>query len=120
MNDATSLQRVIGPGGYFTLSFGSVVGSGWVLVLVVWLNADGPGGSALGFAGGGVVMLCVATCFAELAVRMPRAGGEFNYVLHSLGRPFAFTVGWFLTLGLMAFTAFEGIALAWLVGELWP
>lgn len=120
MNGTTSLRRVIGPGGYFTLSFGSVVGSGWVMVLGEWLNAAGPGGSALGFATGGLVMLCVATCFAELAVRMPRAGGEFNYVLNSLGRPFAFTVGWFLTLGLMAFTAFEGIAFAWLIGELWP
>lgn len=117
---AISLRRVIGPGGYFALSFGSVVGSGWVMVLGEWLSAAGPGGSALGFAAGGVVMICVATCFAELAVRMPRAGGEFNYILHSLGRPFAFTVGWFLTLGLMAFTAFEGIAFAWLVGVLLP
>jgi basic amino acid/polyamine antiporter, APA family len=120
MSDATSLRRVIGPGGYFTLSFGSIVGSGWVMVLGEWLNAAGPGGSALGFAAGGLVMMCVVACYGELAVRMPKAGGEFNYVLHSLGRPLAFAVGWFLTLGLLAFTAFEGIAFAWLVSALLP
>lgn len=120
MGDTASLSRVIGPGGYFALAFGSVVGSGWVMVLGEWLTAAGPGGSALGFALGGLIMICVAMCFAELAVRMPRAGGEFNYVLESLGRPAAFALGWFLSLGLLAFTAFEGIALAQLFGALLP
>lgn len=120
MRNTTSLSRVIGPGGYFTLAFGSVVGSGWVIILGEWLGAAGPGGSALGFAVGGLIMICVAACFAELAVRMPRAGGEFNYVLESLGRPAAFALGWFLSLGLLAFTAFEGIALAQLLGTLLP
>ncbi|MBL8266306.1 APC family permease [Steroidobacter sp.] len=120
MSSSNSLQRVIGPGGYFTLAFGSVVGSGWVMVLGEWLTSAGPGGSVLGFALGGAVMICVAACLAELAVRMPRAGGEFNYVLESLGPRAAFAIGWFLSLGLMAFTAFEGIALAQLVGALLP
>lgn len=119
MNNAP-LRTVIGPAGFFTLAFGSIVGSGWVMVLGDWLRSAGPGGSAAGFLAGGLVMICVALCYAELAARMPRAGGEFRYVLESFGRPLAFGVGWFLTLGLVAFTAFEGIAFAWLIETLLP
>jgi basic amino acid/polyamine antiporter, APA family len=114
------LQRSIGPSGYFAIAFGSIVGSGWVLVLGDWLHAAGPGGSIVGFAAGGAVMILVAACYGELAARMPRAGGEFVYALHFLGAQFAFAVAWFLTLYFAAFTAFEGIALAWILGTLFP
>lgn len=117
---ASGLRRTIGPSGYFTLAFGSIVGSGWVLVLGEWLKVAGPGGSILGFVLGGAVMLLVAACYAELAGRMPRAGGEFRYALEGLGPQYAFAVGWFITLSFASLTAFEGIALAWVLGTLAP
>lgn len=115
-----SLRRAIGPSGYFSISFGSIVGSGWVLVLGEWLRASGPGGSIVGFALGGLVMISVASCYGELASRLPRVGGEFLYALHFLGPEFAFALAWFLVLFFAAFTAFEGIALGWIIGTLLP
>ncbi|HEX4241317.1 MAG TPA: APC family permease [Steroidobacteraceae bacterium] len=117
---STSLRRSIGPSGFFTIAFGSVVGSGWVIVLGEWLRAAGPGGSIVGFALGGAVMILVATCYGELAARLPRAGGEFVYALNILGPGYAFALAWFLTLFFAAFMAFEGIALGWIVGTLLP
>jgi amino acid transporter len=114
------LARTIGTGGFFTLSFGSIVGSGWVVVLGDWLQAGGPGGAIVAFLAGGLVMTIIAAAFAELASHYPRAGGEFVYILEGLGPKPAFLMGWLLTLSFVAFTAFEGIALAWFIETLLP
>jgi APA family basic amino acid/polyamine antiporter len=106
MAAAPLLRRAIGPSGYFSISFGSIVGSGWVLVLGEWLRAAGPGGSIVGFVLGGLIMILVASCYGELMSRLPRAGGEFVYALHFLGPQFAFAVAWLLTLFFAALTAF--------------
>jgi APA family basic amino acid/polyamine antiporter len=113
-------ERTIGRAGFFALSFGSIVGSGWVILLGEWLRVAGPGGAALALAAGGMYMALIGMCYAELAGRMPQAGAEFRYALEVLGRRSAWAVGWFLTLFFVAISAFEGTALAWLIGVLWP
>lgn len=115
-----SLRRAIGGSGFFTLAFGAMVGSGWVVVLGGWLAQAGPGGSALAFLLGGAVMIIVALCYGELAARFPMAGGEFLYTLQTFGPFPGFLVGWFLTLAQISVCTFEGIALAWFVRILAP
>jgi basic amino acid/polyamine antiporter, APA family len=114
------LKRSIGGLGFFTLAFGCIVGSGWVVVLGEWLSSGGPGGAVLGFLAGGLLMSTVAAAYAELVARMPRAGGEFLFVLNGLGRNSGFLTGWFLTLHLTSFTAFEAFALTWFLENLFP
>lgn len=116
----TTQRRIIRPAGFFALSFGSMVGSGWIILLGEWLRRAAPGGAFLALLAGGVLMSLIGTCYAELAARMPRAGGEFRYALEGLGRVPAFVVGWFLTLFFVSLCAFEATALAWLVSELIP
>jgi APA family basic amino acid/polyamine antiporter len=96
------------------------VGSGWIVVLGDWLRTAGPGGAVLGFIAGGAVMTLVCAAYAELAGRMPHGGGEVLYALETFGRPVAFSIAWFLTLHLIAVSAFEGIALSWLLTTLFP
>src|SRR6185437_13748838 len=98
-------RRIIRPAGFFALSFGSMVGSGWIILLGEWLRRAAPGGAFLALLGGGALMSLIGTCYAELAARMPRAGGEFRYALEGLGRAPAFIVGWFLTLFLVSLCA---------------
>ena len=43
---------------------------------------------------GGVVVLCGALAFAELAASMPETGGMYVYLREGLGRPYAFLYGW--------------------------
>ena len=114
------LRRAIGNFGYFSLSFGAIVGSGWVLVLGDWLGRGGPGGAAVGFLAGGISMMGIGLCYAELSARTPMAGGEFLYARACIGPRTAFAVGWFLTLKLIAITAFEGIALGVFIRYLIP
>lgn len=117
---ARTLNAAIGRTGFFTLAFGAVVGSGWVVVLGDWLQAAGPGGAALGFIMGAATMMLIALCYGELAARAPAAGAEFLYTLQGLGPMPGFMVGWFLTLFGVSVCAFEAIALAWLINALVP
>jgi APA family basic amino acid/polyamine antiporter len=117
---SSALRTAIGRGGFFSLAFGAIVGSGWVVVLGDWLASAGPGGAALGFLAGALVMVLVALCYGELAARSAAAGGEFLYALETFGRFPAFLVGWFLTLYSVAVCAFEAIALAWMLRSAVP
>jgi APA family basic amino acid/polyamine antiporter len=117
---SVGLRHAVGRGGFFTLAFGAIVGSGWVVVLGQWLKEAGPGGAALGFAIGGAVMVLVGLCYGELAARSSTAGADFLYTLQTFGRLPAFILGWFLTLYQVSVCAFEGIALAWLLRVLIP
>lgn len=114
------LAAAVNHGGYFTLAFGAIVGSGWVVVMGEWLRAAGPGGAALGFLIGGVVMILIALCYGELAARSATSGAEFLYALQTFGPRAGFLVAWFITLYSVAACAFEGIACAWLLRALVP
>jgi len=119
-SEANVSRRVIRPAGYFALSFGSMVGSGWIILLGEWLRRAAPGGALLAMLAGGALMALVGCCYAELAARLPRAGGDFLYAREGLGRTAGFVVGSFITLFLVSLCAFEATALAWLVTELAP
>ena len=114
------LASAVGRSGYFTLAFGAVVGSGWVVVLGEWLRTAGPVGAAVGFLTGAIVMALIALCYGELAARSSTAGGEFLYTLQTFGPRAGFVVAWFLTLYAIASCAFEAIACAWLIRTLLP
>jgi amino acid transporter len=119
-SEANVPRRVIRPAGFFALSFGSMVGSGWIILLGDWLLRAAPGGALLAILAGGALMALVGCCYAELAARMPRAGGDFLYALEGLGRTAGFVVGSFITLFLISMCAFEATAVGWLVTELIP
>ncbi|MBS0416992.1 MAG: APC family permease [Proteobacteria bacterium] len=119
-SEANVPRRVVRPAGFFALSFGSMVGSGWIILLGDWLQRAAPGGALLALLAGGALMALVGCCYAELAARLPRAGGDFLYALEGLGSTAGFVVGSFLTLFLVSMCAFEATALPWLVTELIP
>jgi APA family basic amino acid/polyamine antiporter len=120
MTDAPRLRGNIGRFQYLALGFGTMIGSAWVILLGDWLGKAGPGGAVLGFLAGGVVVVLVGACYAELAGYLPEAGSEFVYARRVYGRGLAFTVGWFLVLYLLSVTVFEALAFAWIVETVLP
>jgi APA family basic amino acid/polyamine antiporter len=120
MTDAPRLRGNIGRFQYLALGFGTMIGSAWVILLGDWLGKAGPGGAVLGFLAGGVVVVLVGACYAELAAYLPEAGSEFIYARRVYGRGLAFTVGWFLVLYLLSVTVFEALAFAWIVETVLP
>jgi basic amino acid/polyamine antiporter, APA family len=45
---------------------------------------------------GGLISLCGALCYAELATAYPRAGGDYEYLTRAYGPRAGFLFGWFL------------------------
>ncbi|MDP3703259.1 MAG: amino acid permease, partial [Candidatus Omnitrophota bacterium] len=90
-----SLVRSLGLGDATMLVIGCIVGVGIfrtassiaahlnspLLILVLW-----------GF--GGLLSLCGALCYAELASMFPASGGEFVYITEIYGRFWGFLFGW--------------------------
>ena len=105
---------------FFVLGFGCIIGVGWVIVLGEWLEIAGPLGALLGFAGGGLLMIIIGLCYAEMATMLPVSGGEIAYTYEIFGLKTSFLTGWFLALTFVTFISFEAISAGWIVGTLFP
>lgn len=103
--------RVLGRWDTFAVSFGAMIGFGWIVLTGGFLDGAGTFGAALAFVIGSVIMALVGLTYAELVSAMPRAGGEHNYVLRGMGSRAAFVTSWSLVLGYISVVAFEAVAL---------
>lgn len=117
---APALRRSLRPVHLVAIGMGTTIGVGWIVLAGGWIADAGPVGAALAFGGGGIVMALVALCYADLAVRLPQAGGEYGYVTAAYGRGWGYGVAWFVLLGFVGICCFEGLALAWLLTVLAP
>ena len=112
------LKRVIGRLGFFSLAFGSMIGVGWITSLGSWFEKAGPLGASAAFLIGGLVVLVIGLCYAEVTQMLPVAGGEVAYAYKASGTSMAFGVGWCLALGYLSVSAFEagsiGMVLAYI------
>ncbi len=82
------------PDGIF-LSVGMVIGVGiFKLPSLVAGNTTGAAQFLLAWLLGGLVSLCGALVYAELAARHPETGGEYAFLQRGLGRGAAFLFAW--------------------------
>jgi basic amino acid/polyamine antiporter, APA family len=120
VDGTAQLKQALRAGQFFTLSFGLIIGIAWIVMLGQWLNAAGPLGAILGFIGGGIVMMLIALCYAEVGTMLPVDGGELAYAYEIFGIESAYLVGWFLALAYAGIAAFEAISAGWLLGIIVP
>jgi len=89
------MPRSVGLLNAVAVSIGITIGSGIFRVpaTVAGLLPD-PGSVVLCWILGGVMALCGALTYAELAAALPRSGGMFAYILEGFGPLPAFLFGW--------------------------
>ena len=114
------LQKGIGKAGMFSLAFGAMIGVGWVTAMGSWLANAGPLGAVIAFALGGLLMLAIGLCYAEVTAALPLSGGEVAYAYKAYGTSKAFIVGWFLVFGYLSVSAFEAISISKVLSYLIP
>ena len=105
---AIVVANMVGTGVFTSLGF-QVLGieSGFAL-LMLWLV-------------GGLIALCGAVSYAELAAAMPRSGGEYHYLSQIYHPALGFLSGWVsATVGFAAPTALAALALGHYAKSLWP
>jgi amino acid transporter len=105
-----ALKKEITKVGFFCLAFGAMIGVGWVTAMGPWLRTAGPLGASIAFALGGVLMLFIGFCYAEVTAMLPVSGGEVAYAYKAYGNKHSFLVGWFLSFGYLSVSAFEAIS----------
>lgn len=116
----SSLNKEISRVGFFCLAFGAMIGVGWVTAMGPWLRTAGPIGASLAFAAGGVLMLFIGFCYAEVTAMLPVSGGEVAYAYKAYGSSKSFLVGWFLSFGYLSVSAFEAISIGKIMSYLFP
>lgn len=113
------LRRVLGIGFGLAVSVGATIGVGILrtpglvakqlhlpfLILLVWVA-------------GGIYTLLAASCFTELGLMLPRAGGFYVYVRRAFGNTAGFAVGWTDWLTYCSVLGYLSIATAEFIGML--
>lgn len=105
---AIVIANMVGTGVFTSLGF-QVLGiqSGFAL-LMLW-------------AVGGLIALCGAVSYGELAAAMPRSGGEYHYLSQIYHPALGFLSGWVsATVGFAAPTALAALALGQYAQSVWP
>jgi len=89
------LRRDLGLWGAVSIVVGTVIGSGIFLVpRAMVLRVGSPSMVFVVWVFGGLLSLCGALSYAELAAAMPEAGGEYVYLREAYGPLWGFLYGW--------------------------
>jgi amino acid transporter len=116
----TTLARKLTLWNYFALGFGTMIGTGWVVLMDDWLGRGGPLGAMLGFAFGGLLLLPVGYTYGQWVKRLPDAAGEAAYTAQVFPRVVSNVTGWIMFLAYFIVCPWEAVAVGKLVAYLFP
>lgn len=93
--DNSQIRGRLGLWDTVSMIIGIVIGAGiYETAPLVFQNVSGPGMALAVWAGGGVLTLVGALCYAELASTYPRSGGDYVYLTRAYGPWAGFLFGW--------------------------
>jgi APA family basic amino acid/polyamine antiporter len=89
------LKRVLGPADAAWIVAGNMIGAGiFAMPGLVTERLPGTFWPLAAWALGGLLALCGAAVYAELGARLPRAGGDYQYLRVAFGPLWGFLTGW--------------------------
>ena len=115
-----TLARKLSLWNYFALGFGTMIGTGWVVLMDDWLGRGGPLGAMLGFALGGILLLPVAYTYGQWVRRLPDAAGEAAYTAEVFPPFVGYLTGWIMLLAYLIVCPWEAVAVGKLAAYLFP
>lgn len=115
-----ALARKLRVHDYFALAFGTMIGTGWLVLMDDWLGRGGPAGAALGFAIGGIILLPVGYVYGQWVKRLPDAAGEAAYTAQVFPPIVSFFTGWMMLLAYFIVCPWEAVALGKIAAYIFP
>lgn len=113
------MQKTLSLWNFFTIGFGAIIGTGWVLMVGDWMViGGGPVAAMIAFIIGAIFLLPIGAVFGELTAAIPISGGIVEYVDRTYGNTMSFITGWFLALGNAILCPWEAIAISTLVSDM--
>lgn len=116
----SGMKRVLGRWDILVISFGAMIGWGWVVSSGGWILKGGIAGAAIGFVVGGLMILFVGLTYAELTTAMPNCGGEHIFSIRALGAKPSFVCTWCIILGYVSVVCFESCTLPLIFQYIYP
>jgi basic amino acid/polyamine antiporter, APA family len=116
----TTLARKLRLVDYFTLGFGVMVGTAWLVVMDDILARGGPLGAILGFTLGALILVPIGYVYGQLVKTIPDAAGEAAYVAKFFPPVVSFATGWMMFLSYWLTCPFEALAAGRISGYLFP
>lgn len=108
-NSDSKLKRDMGLIGLLFACVGSIIGSGWLFGALYAAEAAGPA-SIISWLLGGILMMFIALCYAELGTMFPVSGGVVRYPHFAFGSFASYTTGWITWFAAASTTAIEVLA----------
>jgi basic amino acid/polyamine antiporter, APA family len=105
---------------YFALGFGTMIGTGWLVLLDDWLGRGGPLGAMLGYAIGGVLLLPVGYVYGQWVRRLPDAAGEAAYTAQVFPPIVSYFTGWVMLLAYFIVCPWEAVAVGKVAAYIFP
>src|SRR3989454_8513633 len=105
---------------YFSLAFGTMIGTGWLVLLDDWLGRGGPLGAMLGYAIGGILLLPVGYVYGQWVLRLPDAAGEAAYTAQVFPPVVSYFTGWMMLLAYFIVCPWEAVAVGKLAAYIFP
>ena len=117
--DQGGMKKTLSLWNFFTIGFGAIIGTGWVLQVGDWMVVGGgPVPAMIAFLLGAIFLVPIGAVFGELTAAIPISGGIVEYVDRSFGRIPSYITGWFLALGNGILCPWEAIAISTLVSDM--
>jgi amino acid transporter len=107
--DDGRLRRDIGVIGLLFTAVGSIIGSGWLFGALRASQIAGPA-SILAWCIGGVMIMLIGLCYAELGAMVPVSGGVVRFPQFSFGSFASYTFGWITWVAAASTTSIEVLA----------
>src|SRR5258705_13216462 len=105
-----TLARKLRLHDYFALAFGTMIGTGWLIVMDDWLGRGGPLGGILGFVIGGTLLLPVGDVYGQWGKRLPDAAREAAYTAEGFPPILSYFTGWVRLLAYFIVFPWEAVA----------
>src|SRR3974377_1410404 len=115
-----TLARTLSLWNYFALGFGTMIGTGWVVLMDDWLSRGGSLGAMLGFALGGFLLLPVGYVYGQWVRRLPDAAGEAAYTAQVFPQVVSNVTGWIMFLAYFIVCPWEAVAVGQIAADLFP
>jgi basic amino acid/polyamine antiporter, APA family len=115
-----TLARKLRLHDYFALAFGTMIGTGWLVLMDDWLGRGGPLGAILGFVLGGIILLPVGYVYGQWVLRLPDAAGEAAYTAQVFAPVVSYFTGWIMLLAYFIVCPWEAIALGKIAAYIFP
>ncbi len=105
---------------YFALAFGTMIGTGWLILMDDWLGRGGPLGAILGFVIGGILLLPVGYVYGQWVQRLPDAAGEAAYTAQVFPPIVSYFTGWMMLLAYFIVCPWEAVAVGKIAAYILP